>query len=84
MYFFYGTLMDRYVLAKVLKKPERVELQPARLVGWSYKMWGEYPALLQVQVAGSTTDIVCGVAYEVQTITDRENGDWRLLIKSLD
>ena len=67
-FFFYGTLMDRSVLAKVLKKPERVELQPARLVGWSCKMWGEYPALL----AESTGNIAYGVPCEVQTTTDRE------------
>lgn len=60
--------MDRSVLARVLKNPERVELQCAKIVGWRCKMWGEYPAL----VRGSTTDIVHGVAYEVQTITERE------------
>lgn len=60
--------MDHSVLAHVLKRPERIDTQPARLVGWNIKMWGEYPAL----VAGSTKDIIRGAAYEVQTITDRD------------
>lgn len=37
-YFFYGTLMDRSCLAKALKRPHQLELQPAKLVGWACKV----------------------------------------------
>ncbi|KAJ6024148.1 hypothetical protein N7540_004945 [Penicillium herquei] len=67
-YFFYGSLQDNSCLAKILKRPHRLELHPARLVGWTYKMWGDYPALL----SGSQGNTVHGMACEIQTITERD------------
>lgn len=62
-YFFYGTLMDSATLAKVLQLPLRPMLYPAKIVGYSCKLWGPYPAL----VDGPTGAIVDGMAYEAQS-----------------
>ncbi|KAL1982631.1 hypothetical protein VTN96DRAFT_1066 [Rasamsonia emersonii] len=45
-YFFYGTLMDPSILAKVPKHPSRIEPRPAKIIGYSTKFWGDYPALI--------------------------------------
>lgn len=71
-YFFYGTLMDRSCLAKALKRPHRLELQPAKLAGWICKMWGEYPALVTAPSENSSNQSVHGVACEIQTIMERD------------
>lgn len=66
-YFFYGTLMDPSTLAKVLQhqhpiRPE--ELCPAKIVGYSTKLWGDtYPALID----GPPGNVVHGMAYKVQS-----------------
>ncbi|KAJ5661479.1 uncharacterized protein N7477_009095 [Penicillium maclennaniae] len=66
-YFFYGSLMDRTVLARVLQKHHRPEIYPASLKGWQRKMWGEYPAL--DHSPGYTTK---GTAYEVRSSRERD------------
>lgn len=62
-YFFYGTLMDPSTLARVLQLPARPQLYPAKIVGYSCKLWGPYPAVMD----GPTGAIVHGMAYEVQS-----------------
>ena len=67
-YFFYGTLMDSGHLAIVLQSPHRPHLYPAKIVGYSCKLWGPYPALAD----NPTGAVVCGVAYEVQSSMEEE------------
>lgn len=62
-YFFYGTLMDPKTLAEALRLPMRPKIFPAKIIGYSCKLWGPYPALVDMP-AGA---IVHGVAYEVQS-----------------
>ena len=65
-FFFYGTLMDPNTLAKVLGMPTgtRSQLYPAKIVGYSCKLWGPYPAVVDSPLPGS---IVNGMAYEVHS-----------------
>lgn len=67
-YFFYGTLMDRHLLARILQHPTRLDLRPARITGWRCLMWGEYPALIE----SVPEDKVTGMAYRVCSIRERE------------
>ena len=67
-YFFYGTLMDPDDLAKILQLPGRPESSPAKISGYSCKLWGPYPALVD-NLPGA---IVHGVAYEVQSPVEAE------------
>lgn len=67
-YFFYGSLMDASTLAKVLQLSSLPMLYPAKIVGYSCKLWGPYPAL----VDGPTGAIVDGMAYEVQSSQEAE------------
>ncbi|OBT42037.1 hypothetical protein VE00_07447 [Pseudogymnoascus sp. WSF 3629] len=62
-HFFYGTLMDRQTLAKVLQLDNLPPLVPAKISGYHCKLWGEYPAL----VGGEPDEPVYGMAYEVQS-----------------
>ncbi|KAK2872159.1 hypothetical protein FQN49_002517 [Arthroderma sp. PD_2] len=65
--FFYGTLTDKAMLAKVLglsPDDERLKLRPARLEGYHTKLWGPYPALLNGPLQDSHVD---GLAYEAQS-----------------
>jgi len=62
-YFFYGSLMDPSQLARVLRLREPPVTRPASIVGYSCKMWGPYPALID----GPPGAIVQGVALEVQS-----------------
>jgi gamma-glutamylcyclotransferase (GGCT)/AIG2-like uncharacterized protein YtfP len=62
-YFFYGTLMDPSLLSEILNLPEKSSLRPAKLVGHSLKLWGQYPAL----VDGATGEVVEGMAYNVES-----------------
>ena len=55
--------MDPKTLAQVLRLPFRLTTQPAKIVGYSCKLWGPYPAL----VDNPPGAIVHGVAYEVQS-----------------
>ena len=47
-YFLYGTLMDPSFLAEVLalSANSQQEMRPAKIVGYTVKLWGQYPALL--------------------------------------
>lgn len=60
-YFFYGTLSDPSFLSEVLGLSETPTLRPAKLVGYSLKLWGQYPALAD----GPTGATVEGMVYEV-------------------
>jgi gamma-glutamylcyclotransferase (GGCT)/AIG2-like uncharacterized protein YtfP len=61
-YFFYGSLMDEKQLTQVLRLKSPPTLRPASIVGYSIKMWGPYPALID----GPPGNVVSGVVYEVQ------------------
>jgi gamma-glutamylcyclotransferase (GGCT)/AIG2-like uncharacterized protein YtfP len=62
-FFLYGTLMDPKTLAAVLDLDAQPQLQPAKVVGYHYKMWGGYPALF----SGPTGAEVEGVAFKVHS-----------------
>ena len=61
-YFFYGTLMDPQLLSEILSLPELPTLRPAKICGYSLKLWGQYPAL----VDGETGEVVEGMVYHVE------------------
>ena len=61
-YFFYGSLMDERRLTEILRLAYPPVLRPASIVGYSIKMWGPYPTL----VNGPPGNVVDGMAYEVQ------------------
>jgi hypothetical protein len=63
-FFFYGPLMDPSTLAQVLQLPEAPDLRPARVIGYSVKMYGMYPALLW----GPPENAVYGVACEILSL----------------
>lgn len=69
-YFFYGSLMDDEQLTTVLRLTSPPVLRPASIVGYSIKLWGPYPAL----VDGPPGNVVNGMMYEVR----RENHERRL------
>ena len=54
--------MDEHRLTKVLNLDSPPLLSPASLVGYSTKMWGPYPALID----GPPGNTVNGMVYEVQ------------------
>ena len=56
--------MDEQQLKKVLSlgSPPALRLRPASIVGYSIKMWGPYPTL----VDGPPGNVVNGMIYEVQ------------------
>lgn len=62
-YFFYGTLMDPSFLSEVLNLPQKPTIRPAELIGYSLKLWGQYPAL----VNGPTGAVVEGMVCEIET-----------------
>jgi gamma-glutamylcyclotransferase (GGCT)/AIG2-like uncharacterized protein YtfP len=61
-YFFYGSLMDEQKLTEVLRLDSTPVLRPASIVGYSIKMWGPYPTLID----GPPGNVVNGMVYEVQ------------------
>ncbi|KAF4435544.1 poly polymerase [Fusarium acutatum] len=63
-YFVYGTLMDPKMLADVLRLKEQPKLRPAKIVGYSKKLWGQYPALQD----GPQDAQVSGAVYHVQSV----------------
>ena len=67
-YFFYGTLMDPPLLSEILSLSERPRLRPAKLIGYSLKLWGQYPAL----VDGPTGAVVEGMVYNVEDVKQAE------------
>jgi gamma-glutamylcyclotransferase (GGCT)/AIG2-like uncharacterized protein YtfP len=60
-YFFYGTLMDPQLLSEILSLSEIPTLHPTKIIGYSLKLWGQYPAL----VDGETGEAVEGMVYHV-------------------
>jgi cation transport regulator ChaC len=62
-YFFYGSLMDPGQLTRVLGLIDWPVTVPASITGYSCKMWGPYPALID----GPTDGTVQGVAFEVKS-----------------
>lgn len=61
-YFFYGSLMDPSTLMKVLRLRDQPKLVPAKITGFSCKLWGPYPAL----VDGPSGKVVYGMTYVVE------------------
>jgi gamma-glutamylcyclotransferase (GGCT)/AIG2-like uncharacterized protein YtfP len=61
-YFFYGTLMDPFLLSEILDLPKRPTMRPAKIAGYSLKLWGQYPAL----VDGPPGSVVEGMVYNVE------------------
>ncbi|KAM5483026.1 hypothetical protein MaudMau93_006538 [Microsporum audouinii] len=62
--FFYGTLMNKDVLAKVLDvspDDKKLKLRPAQIAGYHTRFWGSCPALLDGPQLDSHVD---GMAYE--------------------
>ncbi|KAJ4116140.1 hypothetical protein NW768_011112 [Fusarium equiseti] len=62
-YFVYGTLMDPQMLVDVLGLDQVPGLRPAKVVGYSCKLWGQYPALQD----GPQDAEVHGAVYNVQS-----------------
>lgn len=60
-YFFYGSLMDDQQLTNILRLTSPPVLRPASIVGYSIKLWGPYPALIN----GPPGNVVNGAMYEV-------------------
>jgi len=75
-YFFYGSLMDERKLTEVLRLDSTPVLRPASIVGYSIKMWGPYPTLVEAP----PENIVNGMIYEVQ----REGHERRLAYYETD
>jgi len=67
LYFFYGTLMDPGHLARVLQlgDTESPVTRPASITGYSCKMSGSYPSIVD---GPSPESIVHGVALEVTSL----------------
>ncbi|EXL74000.1 hypothetical protein FOPG_10817 [Fusarium oxysporum f. sp. conglutinans race 2 54008] len=63
-YFVYGTLKDPKMLADVLGLEEKPALRPAKVVGYSRKLWGQYPAMQD----GPQDAQVSGAVYYVQSV----------------
>ena len=61
-YFFYGTLMDPSLLAEILSLSDKPTLCPAKIIGYTLKLWGQYPAL----VNGAPGQVVEGMVYHVR------------------
>lgn len=55
--------MDPSFLSEVLNLSEKPILRPAKLVGYSLKLWGPYPALID----GPPEAVVQGMVYEVKS-----------------
>ncbi len=45
--FFYGSLMDPHLLQTILNLPETPVMRSASVTGFTMKMWGMYPTLVQ-------------------------------------
>lgn len=69
-HFLYGSLMDPFVLRRVLNLTERPRLRPASIVGYHVKMWGPCPALIVAD--GVTGTVVRGVVYEFKSSKMRD------------
>jgi hypothetical protein len=54
--------MDPALLSDILGLPEKLTLRPVMLAGYSLKLWGQYPALLD----GPPGAVVVGIVYNVE------------------
>lgn len=63
-YFVYGTLMDLSMLGDVLGLEKEPKLRPAKIKGYSRKLWGQYPAMQEVPGDAE----VSGSVYQVQSV----------------
>lgn len=67
VYFFYGTLIDPSMVRKILGLESDPAFRPAYIKGYTYKLWGQYPALID-----DPDSEVEGAAYHVQTVEHGE------------
>lgn len=65
-YFVYGTLMDPAMLSDVVGLDDKPKLRPAKVVGYSSMLWGQYPALRD----GPQGAEVHGAVYHVQSTAE--------------
>ncbi|EPE03012.1 poly polymerase [Ophiostoma piceae UAMH 11346] len=65
-YFVYGTLMDPNMVADILKLEDEPILRPAKIVGYTCKLWGQYPAMQD----GPQDAPVTGAVYHVESASD--------------
>jgi hypothetical protein len=61
-HFCYGSLTDPALLSETLGLAEMRTLRPAKLVSYSLKLWGQYPALVDV----APRAVVEGMVYDVE------------------
>ena len=54
--------MDPILLSEILSLSEKPSLRPAKLIGYSLKLWGQYPALID----GPTGAVVEGMGYNIE------------------
>ncbi|EER24810.1 hypothetical protein CPC735_001550 [Coccidioides posadasii C735 delta SOWgp] len=64
LYFFYGTLQDPCMLTEILGLDAKLNLRPGYITGYSAKLWGQYPALID----GPPGNIIEGMVFDVQTV----------------
>jgi hypothetical protein len=67
-YFFYGILMDAALLSEILSLSTLPTLRPAKVTGYSLKLWGQCPAL----VDGEPGELVEGMLYDVTELRHAE------------
>jgi hypothetical protein len=60
--------MDENILMEILgcDRPPTPELRPGYIVGYSCKLWGQYPTL----ISGPAGNIIEGMVYDVRTVED--------------
>ena len=64
LYFFYGTLQDPRMLTEILGLDMKPNLRPGYIIGYSAKLWDQYPALKD----GPPGNIIEGMVFDVQTV----------------
>lgn len=65
-YFLYGTLADLNMLRDILSLDHEPILRPANVVGYTCKLWGQYPAIIDGEM-GATIN---GAVYIVKSVKD--------------
>jgi hypothetical protein len=63
-YFFYGTLQDPHMLTEILDLDAKPNLRPGYIIGYSAKLWGQYPALKD----SPPGNIIESIVFDVQTV----------------
>ncbi|MCJ1244852.1 exostoses (multiple)-like 2 [Trapelia coarctata] len=73
-YFCYGTLMDPSLLQGLLNLPTLPMLRPARIVEYTVKLWGPYPALFRAEGENAVdgANVVMGTVFEVESVEQAE------------